>query len=200
MSDLLLFGADSSTSSAEINPRLREQIEGEIDAFLQSEEVKRYYNRNALRGAYEPVYYKELLLTIAGALNVAGNSPGTDIFRVRQFFDADYRIDSSYQSCWFMYHRLIKAENAYARTHAEAADIYVVDHRLQVVIQGALFGPDYASATDRYSAQDAKDYYKAHKEQYLFHDTLLFRPYEFADRVSTSYHVVKVIGHTTVTY
>ena len=111
--------------------------------------------------------------------------------------NADAEITSREQSTKWMYNRIRLCEMRYNQNSAESSDLYVKNNALYLITQGAIYGPDYvedAALNDiTYSKDTAKEYFDAHKEEYIFSSAHA----DFAEKVLKNYTTVKAIGHIT---
>lgn len=188
MSEYLNFANEESTIKANVSDSFRNGLEETIKNALSDPTLS--------EGAYPKETYVELLLAIADEMNGIF-LPEYDIFHVNDYMNANAEITSREQSTKWMYNRIHLCETRYNQNSAEPVDLYVKNNALYLVTQGAIYGPDYvedAVLNDiTYSKDTAKEYFNAHKEEYIFSGAKA----DFAKKVLENYTTVKAVGHIT---
>lgn len=150
------------------------------------------------KGQYEPVDYKNLIVTMIQYMQVSTNTAGTsptDIACIRYYLDKDANITDPKESVKLLYERICECESAYnVANPTKPCDIYQNNAQLKGMIQSVI----YSGYNKKYTKKSAKKYYQDN----LKNSTDIYwqlSPYdEFAEDVCKSYKTVKASENSHV--
>ena len=178
--------------TTQIKTSMKAEVGGDVRGM--ESEVKKVLKSTSYSAAYAKTDYTELMLAMIQVLS-SGNVSGNDPCHVNNAFPNTH-VTTREDSIKTLFRHLTNSFTAYYNGHGKYPNIFKNDEVLGSAVQGTLFGSQYARKTEKYSADNAKNYYNNNKAQ--FSDYPQIPSPDFARLVCSKYKTVS--ANSGVTY